>query len=72
MQHRLHTRHFVLLLPYKASWKDLSDLFRMEGNIIWANINVSADGQPKRSGMAVFDTSKDDQQAISGSVKVDT
>ncbi|KAJ4476103.1 hypothetical protein C8J55DRAFT_517489 [Lentinula edodes] len=52
-------------LPYQTTWRDLKDLFRTAGNIICADIDIGADGRPKGSGTAVFETPKDAQQAIS-------
>ena len=61
--HLIHDSHSQL--PYQAGWQDLKDLFRSAGNIVRADINIGADGRPKGSGTAIFETSKDAQQAIS-------
>ena len=51
-----------LQLPYQAGWQDLKDLFRPAGNIIRADINIGAYGQPKGSDTVIFETSKDAKQ----------
>lgn len=51
-------------MPYNVGWQDLKDLFRQGGSVIRADVHTTADGQPKGSGIVVFDTPEDAQNAI--------
>ena len=51
-------------LPFQAGWQELKDLFRSAGNIVRADINMGPDGRPKGSGIVVFATPEDAQNAI--------
>jgi len=50
-------------LPYQAGWQELKDLFRTAGNIVRADINMGPDGRPKGSGIVIFDSPQDAQNA---------
>ena len=51
-------------MPYQAGWQDIKDLFRNAGNIVRADINYGFDGRPKGSGLVIYETAKDAQNAI--------
>lgn len=51
-------------LPFQAGWQELKDLFRTAGNIVRADINMGPDGRPRGSGIVVFATPEDAQNAI--------
>lgn len=51
-------------MPYSAGWQDLKDLFRSAGNVVRADINIGPDGRSKGSGIVVFATPEDAQNAI--------
>ncbi|KAJ3113772.1 hypothetical protein HK100_001885 [Physocladia obscura] len=56
---------FVSNLPYIVAWQDLKDLFRQAGSVTRADVQEGPDRRSKGSGIVVFETSADAQNAIS-------
>jgi len=58
---------YVSNLPYTVGWQDLKDLFRQaaqNGAVIRADVHIGPDGRPKGSGIVVFESPLDAQNAI--------
>ncbi|BFZ60821.1 g-strand binding protein [Saitoella coloradoensis] len=55
---------YVSGIPFTAGWQDLKDMFRSAGNVIRADVHTSFDGRPKGSGVVLFETAADAQNAM--------
>lgn len=58
------TQLYIGNIPFQAGWQDLKDLFRSAGNVVRADLNFGPDGRPKGSGIVVFASPEDAQNAI--------
>ena len=55
---------FVGNLPYAIAWQDLKDLFRTAGNVVRADVQENPDGRSKGTGIVVFETVEEANNAI--------
>lgn len=55
---------YVTNLPYSVSWQDLKDLFRNAGNVIRADVNMGFDGRSKGTGIILFESISEAQNAV--------
>lgn len=55
---------YLQQLAYTVSWQDLKDLFRGAGNVVRSDINLGPDGRSKGSGVILFETAQEAQNAI--------
>ena len=46
------------------SWQDLKDLFKSVAHVVRANIVLGDDGRSKGSGIVLYETDEDAQEAI--------
>ncbi|KAJ3334358.1 hypothetical protein HDU76_000051 [Blyttiomyces sp. JEL0837] len=57
---------FVANLPYIVAWQDLKDLFRQAGAVVRADVHEGPDRRSKGTGIVVFESPQDVQNAICG------
>lgn len=51
-------------MPVMASWQDLKDLMRQAGEVVRADVGMTADGRPKGNGTVVFSDPESARAAI--------
>lgn len=51
-------------MPLTASWQDLKDLMRQAGEVVRADVGMTADGRPKGNGTVVFTDPESAKAAI--------
>jgi RNA recognition motif-containing protein len=48
----------------QATWQDMKDLFREAGSVIRADVSMYPNGQPKGTGIVVYENHEDAKNAI--------
>lgn len=55
---------YITNLPFTVGWQDLKDLFRNAGSIVRADVHMGFDGRSKGSGVVLFESTADAQNAF--------
>ena len=59
-------------LPLTATWQDMKDLFREAGNVVRADVSVYPNGAPKGTGIVVYESHADANNAVGESLCIKT